>query len=441
MADTLAGPARADIELGELGRSDELSWSPPPRRGRRRSHPSMSLCLALVLAFTLVGSVAKPALTPVTSLTVDPAGFAIAGDSVYAVSGNDLAAYGAGGQPVRWRMESPHPYRDVTTVGDSVVVSGGDCPGIVDSMVTALDSRGVTRWRGPGRLMGGVAGGVAGRDWIIVERALGGQRCSNSSPSNLTPARIEAVDLRDGRVRWGFDRTSKTAVYGVSDRNGLLTGVVTVSVDGTAQMRGIDEGRIRATGSLPGLRLSSGRSLFGSQLIATGDTLVMADGRTAELTGFDLDTLEPRWHQTTPPGRRAFPLNYFACGGVICVWTPAELGGGFVPGTAGSRSRIRPGLSNQVLLLLDPADGSVLRQLHGYQLLATAGGELLLTWPIDMPTGTGTDLTALGWLEPHGGHVRLLATSPDRYQTCAVNAGRLACTTAAGALRVWRTDM
>jgi hypothetical protein len=86
-------------------------------------------------------------------------------------------------------------------------------------------------------------------------------------------------------------------------------------------------------------------------------------------------------------------------------------------------------------MVLDAGDGHLLRQLHGYQLLASAGGALLLSWPV------GADRTALGWVEPRAGRVRLLTTSTDRYQTCAVSPQRLACTTAAGALLVWGTDV
>jgi hypothetical protein len=436
MTDTRAGPAPVTIELGELGAADEL-WFEPEPRNHRPGRPSVSLCVVALLVFTLVGSVAKPNLTSLGSFRADPGGFAVSGDTVYTVSGVDLAAYGTADQTARWRMEAPRPYRDLTTAGDAVVVSGGECPGIVDSMVSVIDPRGVVRWQGAGRLVGVVSAGSApGRREIVVERAAVGARCATSAPTSAIEAVVETIDLGNGRSVSSFRRPANSAVYGITDVNGLLTGVVTLAVDGTAEVRGADLGAVRVTGTVPGLRRGTGRSLFSSQLIASGGTLVVADGRTGALAGYDLRTLRPRWITPGTPTQRVFPLNYFGCGGVICVWTPAELGGGaFLPGTLGSRSRIRPGLSNQRLVVVDPDTGAVLRRLGGYQLQANAGGALLLSWPV------GDRDTSLGWYDPRTGRMRLLTTGPDRYQTCGVGERRLACTTAAGALRVWRTDM
>jgi hypothetical protein len=431
MTDTRAEAAPVTIDLGQLGPADELSFDPEPRR-RRPGRPSVSLCVVALLLFTLVGSTAKPALTDLGSFRADPGGFTIAGDTVYTISGTDLAAYGTADSTARWRVQAPRPYRDVTTVGDAVVVSGGECPGIVDSMVSVIDPRGMVRWQGASRLVGV----VAGQRRIIVERALSGTRCATSPPSSALDAVVETVDVRTGRSVGSFRRAANSAVYGITDLDGLLTGVITLSVDGAAEVRDDDLGRVRVAGTVPGLRRGTGRSLFAAQMIASGDSLVVADGRTGMLVGYDLHTLRQRWSTPAGASRRVFPLNYFGCGGTVCVWTPAELGGGaFVPGTLGARSRIRPGLSNQRLTVLDPDTGAVLRHLRGYQLQANAGGSLLLSWPV------GDRDTSLGWYDPRTGRMRLLTTGPDRYQTCGVGERRLACTTAGGALKVWRTDV
>jgi len=421
--------ADVDIDLGVLGPArdaDVLHGPAPAPRGR----PLAALVATGAMALSLVGAVERPGLTPVATVSAAPVEFAVDADTVYALSADQVATYGAAGATGAWPLGSRR-FRDVAVVGDAVVVSGGECPGVVGSTVAVFDRRGEQRWRRSGRLMGG----VAGRPWVVVERPATGQRCTNSGPATITAATIQAIDTRTGATAWSFDRPATAAAYGVTDNQGNLTGVVTVSTDGATQVRGTVDGRARADGWITGLRRSTtGRGLFASQVFASGGTVVVADGRSNELVGYAVGTLEQRWRLRAPAGGgRALPVTYFGCGTLICTWANVGTLPAVTPRVPPNVPRDWLSQMSQVLVVVDPERGRVVRHLAGYQLLGADADALLLTWP------TTAGGTSLAWFSPRTAEMRMLATSRERYNACVVGVRRLACTTSENGLRIWRT--
>jgi len=426
--------ADVDIDLGvlepvrdaDVPQGDLLHEPPPSPRAR----PVAALFATGALVLSLVGAVERPGLTPVATVSAAPVEFAVDADTVYALSADQVATYGTAGETGTWPLGSRR-FRDVAVVGDAVVVSGGECPGVVGSTVAVFDRRGDQRWRRSGRLMGG----VAGRPWVVVERPATGQRCTNSGPASITAATIQAVDTRTGATAWSFERPATAAAYGVTDNQGDLTGVVTVSTDGTAQVRRTVDGRAHADGRIAGLRRSTtGRGLFASQVFASGGTIVVADGRSNELLGYAVGTLEQRWRLRAPEGgRRALPVTYFGCGTLICSWANSETLAAVTPRVPANVPRSWLGQVNQVLVVVDPERGQVVRHLGGYQLLGADADALLLSWP------TTAGGTSLAWFSPRTAEMRMLASSHERYNACVVGQRRLACTTSDNGLRIWRT--
>jgi hypothetical protein len=323
------------IELGTAhGAVDDDA--PAPTTHRRRTARTRLAVAAGVLALLCAGAApTRSALRTAATLHPAPAAtVSIAGDVLVVADptgdlGTTVTAYGLPDSAARW----------TATLSGSAVYTASAADGLVllaerDALrrraaTIALDARtGAVRWR--------TGGAVITTPGAPVGLAVNEVR-SVSGPGRRVEGGIAAIDLASGTTRWRIAVPS-TAVAEVSVRPAVA---LVVYDSGTAEVRALDTGVVRATMKLPPTDYAPDNP----QMI--GDRLVLRhpERQRIVLTGYELTTLGLRWSRVD----RAGEVDWTGCGTRLCArgpdvaWTldPADGTVSSAPGDGGTWRSVR----------------------------------------------------------------------------------------------------
>ncbi|MEV1331382.1 hypothetical protein AB0J20_17605 [Micromonospora costi] len=376
------------IELG----ADRGAPEPPRRRPTSRRWR----VAGALLACALLGAAAPPAPLPVSSGPPLPprAALLAAGTLVLTVDPDAdppvLTAYDADAPrlPARWRVPvTPAAGWSAEPAGELLLVAERDPVRQVVATTARSARTGEPRWRRDDRVYAAGDGAVA----VTEVRSV-------TDPGRRVEGAVRGVDVTDGATRWSVPLPS-TAVLAVLP--GTPGRVLVLRDDGLARVYDVRDGTVRGEGRLPPADYAPDNP----QVVGAYVVLRHPVAGGAELVGYDLPGLVPRWRVPVDRETTVQP-----CAGLLCGqdgrdrWALVPAGGARAwtwPGGAGWRAV--PG-SGDVRPLLRAADRDGRRHL-----VSTVG--------------------------PHG--PRVVGVLPAGVRDCRAAGAVLMCRDADGRLAAW----
>lgn len=391
--------------------------------------------IAVIVLLSSAASAAPPAppLSPVLTVPFGPADpYTLTGDGdLLAQTYGTLSSYRLADGRLNWQVGSASPTYRLRTGGNLVLMrpwsgSQGD-PGTTAVSLTS----GAARWRRSGSVVT-----IPGSDALL---AVSGVR--STTTGRRVQGTVDAIDPAGGTTRWRVLVPSTAVLMGVPGPAGGGPRMLLMHDDRTAAVHDLGTGGLLASAELPPADYGPDNpTVAGGLLVLRHPT---PTGRM--VSAFDPVTLRQLW---TRSAGSAFSVS--PCGPLICLAGPDGVRA-LAPGDGVRRwSRVgwrtieqrgetvvaygTPAGETDPVGLIDPATGHVLVDLHGWRLVAGAGGgdHLLVTRLVDRGSRTMVAVAA-----PGGARPELLADLPAGTGDCQSMPARLVCRQSTGELMVW----
>ncbi len=368
------------IDLGELPRRDGARrFRPDAGFGPHTVRTVLAVLTAALLA-ALAGAAAnpRPPRPVVVAARLGDAMF-VGADRFFLVHQNKLVStYSLPGGKLLSRTTIPFggAVLDVTSAGDTILVSFQIDTVGAEATVALTAGTDVARWRRPARMLG-----VSAADGLVLLR--------ENSP-DVGDTHWYGIDLNSGNERWVLAEPVRGFIAETDLNGGFPNRLVVADSSGDLQIRDTRTGRLDASGTF---RAPSDWARRGIAMWPAGDLILIGDHTTT--TAYGLGDLKPRW--TTPVDLYS---SYVGpdCGAEVCFFSPRSGGMVVVDRATGQRrwtsqiwsyaDRVGPYLlagadaetgGSHALTVVDPVTGRVHGDFGKWQSLGppSAGGTVV----------------------------------------------------------------
>ncbi|MGR6318059.1 PQQ-binding-like beta-propeller repeat protein [Micromonospora soli] len=418
------------IDLGEL--RDDTAPEPPVPRRPATGRPYRSLVVLLLVLVTLAGAAPTPGRVVATVPGGPAAAAFVAGDRVYVVQAPDPQR-GVGRQLVAYRVDPgpPRPIWRTLLPGDGVATTVWEQDGTVLLVGRTANDAGwetVAFDAGTGRV-GWRQSGVAfpAGDGVVLQQFAAAGR----EP-------IQRVEVRTGRTRWSMPvaRDELELSFGPAGVDRL----VALPASGAAEVFDARTGvRLVARDLRPGELPARPRTLLAAGLLL----LIRDAGGT--VTGYDLDTLDPRWTVSIPLVGYAEPCGRLLCasrqtGGMWALdpasgairWTDDRWASALAAG--GGRLLVAAGTpAGTELAVVEEASGRLVADLGDWELVPQGETDGRV---IGIRRG-GDGRLLVAELDPAAGRARVRDSLSGAVGDCRIGAAVLLCRRSDGSFGVW----